>query len=153
MEIFGVFVTHEQIVLFLSLHVIISVIIAFIVAIYIKKRYDTSSEASKANDKRRLEAVAHRSLFFRALFQISLHKYNMIAVFLFFVVFNLSVPVFGYIASAWVAYFLLHVKYEQKFISTNILNLDEFGYSFLTVERIFGEGSMTNVILAEDVPK
>jgi len=153
MEVFGVHVTNEQIILFYMFHLIISIVLAFFVSIYIQKRYDTSSKASKENDKKRLEAIANRSLLFKFLFRISLHRNNPLASFLFFFIFNLSLPIFGYIASLWLGYYLLHIKYDQKFVSTNILNLDEFGYSFLKVERIFGEGSMVNVVLAEEVPK
>jgi len=153
MEIFGIYVDESYIIILYILHMIISTIISFAVMLYIKRRYKVQTEEARANDKKRLEAIAERSLIFKLLFRISLHKYNPVASFVFFFIFNYSMPVFGYIASLWFAYYLVHVKYEHKIINTNILNLDEFETSFLKVHRIFGEGSMTNVILAEDVPK
>ncbi len=153
MEIFGTYFSPNSLILMYILHIIISSVLALIVTIYIRRRYESKSKEAQANDRKRLARIANRSLFFKALFQISLHKYNPIASFLFFFLFNLSVPVFGYLATIWVAYYLVHVKYKNKVVTTNILNLDEFQVSFLEVERIFGEGSMSNIITEEDVPK
>jgi len=48
---------------------------------------------------------------------------------------------------------MINVKYEEKLLDTNVLNLDEFDESFLEVERLFGEGSMINMMNNEYVPK
>jgi hypothetical protein len=48
---------------------------------------------------------------------------------------------------------MLNVKYEEKIVNTNVLDLDEFNESFLKVERLFGEGSMINMMNNEYIPK
>jgi tetratricopeptide (TPR) repeat protein len=56
-------------------------------------------------------------------------------------------PLIGYIFSYWISWYLKHVSYEKKVLNTNILNLDEFGMSFLKIDRIFGEGSMSTLLV------
>ena len=90
---------------------------------------------------------------FKFLFKLSLHKNNQRTIFVFFFLFNISIPFLGYFFTIWIAWYLLHVKYKQKAISTNVLNLDEFSVTFLKVERIFGEGSMQDLLTNEYAPK
>jgi len=153
MNIFTLYIPELYLPYLLLVHVILSVIFAVLISFYIAKRYVSKTEFAKEMDKKRYEEIENRSLFFKFLFAASLHKYNPISTKVYFFLFNFSLPVFGYIASLWIGYYLVHIKYKQKFINTNILNLDEFGTSFLKVERIFGEGSMTNMILNDDIPK
>jgi len=153
MDIFGVYIEENYIYILLVFHIIASFFIALFVSMFIRQRYEVQTEAARKNDKMRLERIGERSLLFKILFQISLHKHNSFASFLFFFIYNISIPVFGYFASLWIAYYLVNTEYEHNVVNTSILNLDEFELSFLSVERIFGEGSMSNMILAEDIPK
>ena len=153
MDIFGVYVPSNYIVYIYIFHIVMSLAFAVGASLYVAKRYVSRTQEAKEDDEKRYKEIAQKSSIFKMLFQISLHRYNPFASLLFFFLFNISIPLLGYCATIWVAYYLVHVKYEHKVINTNMLNLDEFELSFLTVERIFGEGSMSNVILAEDVPK
>jgi len=136
-----------------TLHILLSMVSAFIIAIYNSKRFIKNTEETRAKDKVRLEETLNKSLLFRLLFKISLHKNNRVTNFLFFFLFNLAMPFIGYFLSAWVAWYLNHIKYEKRVSNTNILNLDEFGISFLKVERIFGEGSMSDLMTSEYASK
>ncbi len=133
-------------------HIVISIILALILTIYIKKRF-INNEVMKAKDLLRLEAIADKSLIFRLSFKISLHKYNRVMSFIFIFLFNIAIPVLGYPLSIWMAWYLYNVSYEKKVAQTNILNLGEFGISFLKIERIFGEGSLIDLMANKYAPK
>ncbi len=135
------------------IHVLISLILSFFISIYISKRFIEKSEKVDKIDKDRLDEIYFRNWIFKFLFKISLHKNNKITSFLFFFLFNLSIPFAGYLFSIWVALYLMNVTYEKKVANTNMLNLDEFGTSFLKVERIFGEGSMSDLMTSKYAPK
>ena len=135
------------------LHIILSIVSAILVTKYNDKRFANDTEEISAKDKHRLEEIVNKSLIFRLLFRVSLHKNNKVTNFLFMFLFNLAMPVIGYFLSAWIAWYLNNIKYEKKVSNTNILNLDEFGMSFLKVERIFGEGSMSDLMTSEYAPK
>ena len=135
------------------IHVLISLILSFFISIYISKRFIEKSEKVDKIDKDRLDEIYFRNWIFKFLFKISLHKNNKITSFLFFFLFNLSIPFVGYLFSIWVALYLMNVTYEKKVANTNMLNLDEFGTSFLKVERIFGEGSMSDLMTSKYAPK
>ncbi|MDF1883903.1 hypothetical protein JHD49_08140 [Sulfurimonas sp. SAG-AH-194-C21] len=134
------------------LHIIISIILAAILTGYIKKRFINDEEVNK-KDLGRLEEIADKSLMFRLFFKISLHKNNSKVSFLFLFLFNIAIPVLGYPLSIWTAWYLYNVKYNKKVAKTNILNLDEFGTSFLKIERIFGEGSLIDLMTSKYAPK
>ncbi|MBL0707606.1 MAG: hypothetical protein JJW00_00985, partial [Sulfurimonas sp.] len=83
---------------------------------------------------------------FKLLFRVSLHKNNQITSFLFIFLLNLSMPIVGYIATVWLVWYLVNVKYSKKVIQANVLNLEEFQTSFLKIQRIFGEGSLSELM-------
>ena len=60
---------------------------------------------------------------------------------------------FGVLASIWISWYIMNVTYSKKVENTNILNLDEFGMEYLKVERMFGEGSMSDLMTSEYAPK
>ena len=134
----------------LLIHLLISIIVAYFVAHYIKKRFPT--KGFEHEDLHRLHLMTNRSRLHRLLFHASLHRNNVKSSFNYFFIFNFSMPLLGYIASLWFAWQLVHVKYEKKMVKSNILNLDEFGVSFLEVQRIFGEGSFNNLIKNKFAP-
>lgn len=134
-------------------HIIISFILAIILTKYTAKRYVKDGEEIDARDRTRLEKIADKSILFKLLFRVSLHKNNRITSTLFVFLFNIAMPIIGYVLSLWVAWYLKNVTYEKKVTNTNMLNLDEFGMSFLKVERIFGEGSMSKLLQNKYAPK
>lgn len=138
------FVLDRYFFLFLILHTLLSIIIAFVVAHYIKKRFVT--RGYEHEDFHRLQLLTNKTRLHRLLFYASLHRNNVKSSFNYFFIFNFSMPLLGYIASVWFAWHLVHIKYEKKVIKSNILNLDEFGISFLEVRRIFGEGSFNDLM-------
>jgi len=136
----------------LLIHFILSVIIAFFSTFYLKSRF-INNEKTHLKDKKILEELAEGSFIYKLLFKISQHKHNTRNLFLFFFTFTFSLPFIGYFSSLWVIWYLKHVKYQKTLYNTNILNIDEFGISFLKVERVFGEGSMKDVLKNQYVPK
>ena len=134
----------------IAIHIILSITIAYIVSHYIKRRFVTSGYVDE--DYRRLQQLRNASYFHRLLFHASLHKNNIRSSFNYFFIFNFSMPGLGYLASFWYAWELVHVVYEKKVVDTNILNLDEFGISFLEVHRVFGEGSFHDLISSTYTP-
>jgi len=144
---------EPYLILLYLLHIILSMLSALIVSNYNSKRFKKDTEEITIKDKKRLEEIVNKSLFFRLLFRVSLHKNNKVTNFLFIFLFNLAMPLIGYFLSAWIAWYLNNIKYEKRVSNTNILNLDEFGISFLKVERIFGEGSMSDLMTSEYAPK
>ena len=133
-------------------HAIISLVLAIFLSVYVMKRFVNNDEV-KEKDKGRLEEISQESWIFRQLFKVSLHKNNRLTNILFMFLFNFSMPFVGYPFAIWITLYLKHVKYEKRAANTNILNLDEFGMSFLKTERIFGEGSMGDLMLNEYAPK
>ena len=135
------------------IHVIISAVLGFFLSFYTMNRFKTKTHEIELKDAHRLEAIAHEHIVFRILFKVSLHKNNRFTNMIFIFLFNYTMPLIGYIFSVWISWYLRHVKYENVVANTNILNLDEFGVSFLKVERIFGEGSMMDLMHSEYAPK
>jgi len=128
-------------------HIFLSVVMASIVSIYIKKRFVTTGHEHE--DLQRLHHMSNKTHFHRLLFHASLHRNNLKSSFNFFFIFNFSMPLVGFIASFWFAWQLVHTKYATQVVSNDMLNLDEFGTSFLEVRRVFGEGSFNNIILSK----
>ncbi len=138
------FVIDSYFFIALILHTVLSIVIAAGVAVYTKKRFVT--RGYEHEDLHRLQLLTNKTHLHRLLFHASLHRNNIKSSFAYFFIFNFSMPVLGYLASLWFAWHLVHVKYEKKAVKSNILNLDEFGISFLEVHRIFGEGSFNDLI-------
>ena len=145
-EFFSLIAHHIFVVL--ALHLVVSIVLSFVVSKIILKRFVKHSKKVDAEDKKRLAENALRPRINRLFFQISLHKNNQIAIFVFMLLFNISIPFLGYFFTLWVTWFLVNVKYKKKTVTTNMLNLDEFEMSFLKVERTFGEGSMNDLMLS-----
>jgi hypothetical protein len=144
----------EPYVIFLVfIHVIISLVLSIILSRLVTKRFAKDTKKVQKIDAFRLEEIENESWVFKLFFKVALHKNNRITNILFMFIFNLSIPVIGYIFSIWITIYLKNVSYEKKVANTNILNLDEFGMSFLKVERIFGEGSMSDLMVSKYAPK
>ncbi|MEA1918886.1 MAG: hypothetical protein U9N52_03515 [Campylobacterota bacterium] len=71
------------------------------------------------------------------------HTYSLIG---FFFLFNIAVPIAGFFFTAWLIYYLLHVKYEKVLNNISYINMVEFETEFPEIERIFGEGSMSDLL-------
>jgi len=134
------------------IHILISFLLAILLSSYTKKRFSTDEKYDQI-DQKRLDAISDKHKIFKVLFKVSLHKYNRITNILFMFLLSLSLPIIGYITAIWVSWYLANITYEAKVSNTNILNLDEFETSFLKVERIFGEGSMGDLMTSEYAPK
>ena len=146
--------SYEQHVLTLAvIHVAISFFLAIFLSLYTMKRFIRNTKEVKERDAARLKEIVSESKMFRLLFKVSLHKNNLLSNITFMFLFIFSIPVVGYAFAIWIAWYLNNVNYERKVSNTNILNLDEFGMSFLKVERIFGEGSMSELLRNEHAPK
>ena len=134
-------------------HAFISLLLAILLSSLIAKRFIRRSEEVDLRDQKRLDEISERSMIFKLLFNVSLHKNNRITSIFFIFLFIFAMPVIGYIAAVWTTFYLKNVSYDKKVSNTNILNLDEFGISFLKVERIFGEGSMSELMNNQYAPK
>ena len=135
------------------IHATISLVLAIFLSVYVMKRFVGNTEEIKEKDQQRLAEITQESWIFRQLFKVSLHKNNRITNIMFMFLFNFAMPFVGYPFAIWITLYLKHVRYEKRAANTNILNLDEFGMSFLKIERIFGEGSMGDLMLSEYAPK
>ncbi len=129
-----------------ALHTLTSVVLSAFASLYLKKRYTLSSKKVDAKDLKRVKQRASRGTIFKLLFRVSLHKNNRITSFLFIFLLNLLLPVVGYIATIWLVWYLVHVKYSKSVIQATVLNLGEFETSFLKIERIFGESSLNELM-------
>jgi hypothetical protein len=132
---------------------LISLFLSLLLSFFTLKRFNHNSEERKQKDIERLKAISERNFLYKLFFRASLYKNNRVTNILFFFLFNLAMPLVGYVFSLWIALYLRNVKYQKKVTNTNILNLDEFGTSFLKVERIFGEGSMSELMNSEYAPR
>jgi hypothetical protein len=144
---------EPHIIFFYGIHIIISFVLAIILSTITTERFKRKSEEINRRDFCRLDEISERSFLYKKLFNVSLHKNNRITNILFLFLFNLAMPIIGYIFSIWVAIYLKNVSYQKKVVNTNILNLDEFGMTFLKVERIFGEGSMVELMNSQYAPR
>jgi len=95
-------------IIFAILHTLLSILIAFIVGIYVKKRFVTTDHEHE--DLQRLQLMSNKTRFHRLLFHASLHRNNLKSSFNFFFIFNFSMPLVGFIASFWFAWQLVHTK-------------------------------------------
>ena len=95
------------------------------------------------------------ALFFTFIFTKYLHKKinyskRRIAIFLFAFIFSL--PLVGVVLALWFIYYITHIKYGKQLHDTQTINLDEFSNEFVDVKRIFGEGSMRDLIANDYAP-
>ncbi len=144
---------EKYVVVFYIVHIIITIIVAILSAKYLKKRFISGSDEIIEKDAIRVQAIENESFMFKLWFKVSLHRNNPKTIFLFIFVFNLSLPVVGYLFTLWTVRYLNNVSYQKRVVDTSIINLDEFETSFLKVERIFGEGSMTDLMTNDYAPK
>jgi polysaccharide biosynthesis protein PelE len=137
----------------LGLHTVISFVIAFFLSRYVTKRFIVSSYKVNKEDIYRLQEIMDKNKFYKFLFRFSLHKNNFRSSMMYFFLFNFAMPFLGYIFSILLARQMINAEYAEKISNTNLLNLDELGISFLEVERVFGEGSLNELIHSKYAPK
>lgn len=137
----------------LVFHGVLSALATLFLINNLKERYFSKEKELVEKDLFRLQLVSNESLLFKLFFEVSLRKNNLYSSALFFYLFNFTLPLMGLFLSIWVAFYLKNVEYKGRVAKTNILNLDEFGMTFQKVERIFGEGSMADLMLSEYAPK
>jgi len=137
---------------YITIYLTLSLLISYILAIYLKKRFPNADTEHQHLDLEKIKYLKG-SLFHKFLSHASLYKYNRLTITLFFFFFNIAIPILGYIFSIWLAWYLVQVKYDKKVVFTNILDLDEFKNTFIQIERVFGEGSMLNLINNPYTPK
>ena len=144
---------NDNFVIVYFFHIILSFLSAYQLAKFTRLRYPTDTTSAKKNDKQRLNEIILEGKAFKFLFQASLQKNNFKANVVFLFLFMLLMPVLGYFFAIWITWYLRNVKYSKKVHQTNILNLDEFKHSFMKIERIFGEGSMADLMTSPYAPK
>ncbi len=144
---------EEYFIVFYLVHIIISIVLAIVLSKYTAERFVTNTKEVQLQDSLRLQQISRSSRIFRLLFNVSLHKNNRKTNAIFIFLFILAMPIVGYVFSYWISYYLKTVSYHKKVLNTNILNLDEFGISFLKIDRIFGEGSMSTLLVDKYSPK
>ncbi len=74
-------------------------------------------------------------------------------VFLLSLFFNIAIPLLGYLFTLWLGYYLLRVRYAKVLKNTKMLNMQELDHEFPNVKRLFGEGSMVELMSNTDAPK
>jgi len=74
-------------------------------------------------------------------------------IFLLALFFNISMPLLGYLFTIWMLYYLLSVKYAKVLKNTKALNMQELDHEFPNVKRLFGEGSMVELMSNVDAPR
>jgi len=137
---------------YILIYLFITLIFSYIVAFYLRSRFPGPDEQHKLQDLQKIKILQHTKIQ-KILAQASLYKNNRLMATFFIFLFNVAIPIVGYIFTLWLTWYLTHVKYEQKIIFTNILDLDEFKNTFMKIERIFGESSMINLLNNDYVPK
>ncbi len=147
------FENHFYTILFI--HIVVSIILAIYLHFWLRKRF-ISNNITSLKDLEELKSIHTHTLrgkLLRFFFSYSFHKYNRIhsIIFLFFL--NFSMPIFGYLTSLWIAYFITTVKYKKIAHTTHILNLDEFETIFNETKRIFGESSLLDMMTNDYIPK
>ena len=123
-------------------HILISLLLSFFLARFISTRFVVDAD----KDSMRITELQDKSLLFRTFYIFSLSKNNMIMSLLFMFIFSLSIPILGYFFAIWIALYLRNVVYEKRVANTDVLRFDEFRTSFLIVDRIFEEGSISDLM-------
>ncbi len=67
-------------------------------------------------------------------------------IFIFFWVFNVALPLVGFLMTAWIIYYLRTVKYEEQLSNVEYIDMAGFSSEFPEVRRIFGEASMGRIL-------
>ncbi len=67
-------------------------------------------------------------------------------IILFFWIFNISLPIVGYLMTVWLVYYLTHVKYEKQLENIHSINMIDFENEFPIVSRLFGESAMVKLL-------
>lgn len=124
------FYYEEYLYIILAVHLIISLVLSYFISVYALKRFKKSSKTIDEKDELRLKQIEDKSFIYRFLFKASLHRCNQLTLFLFSLLFNISIPFLGYFFTIWLFWYMVNVKYEEKILDTNVLDLDEFGESF-----------------------
>jgi tetratricopeptide (TPR) repeat protein len=65
-------------------------------------------------------------------------------------VFNIALPVIGYILSIWLVYYLLNVQYRTELSNVDYIDMFEFENEFPQIQRVFGEASIGDLLHNED---
>jgi hypothetical protein len=137
---------------YIPLYLIITLLFSYLSAFYLRKRFPGADEIHKELDNQTIKQFKRTKLQ-KYLAKVSLYKNNRFSATFFIFLFNIAIPIVGYLFTIWIVWYLTQIKYEKKVTFTNILDLNEFKNSFMKIERVFGEGSMINLINNEYVPK
>ena len=78
---------------------------------------------------------------------------KLIAIFVLAFVFNMVLPGIGYFFTLWMGYYLLYVYHPKRLKHAKVLNMQELDHQFPRVKRMFGEGSMLELMNNEHAPK
>jgi len=70
---------------------------------------------------------------------------------LFFWLFNIAAPLIGIVLTAWIVWYLLSVTYKKQLTEVHYIDMTEIFNEFPKVQRIFGEGSMEQILTGEHV--
>lgn len=91
--------------------------------------------------------------FVTTVFLSRRYKDSKSMIFLLALFFNIIIPLLGYVLTLWMLYYLLHVKYAKVLKHTKTLNMQELDHEFPNVKRLFGEGSMVELMSNPDAPR
>lgn len=141
--------------LILAVHLVISVVLAYMLHFLLKKRFVDTPEL-RSRDEKELASIEEDSLrdrIAKRLFRLSFHRYNSFYAFLLLFLLNFSMPIVGYLSAMWIAYYLRSVVYEKRERMTHTLNLDEFDEVFAHTKRIFGESALLEMMHNPYIPK
>jgi tetratricopeptide (TPR) repeat protein len=138
---------------YMAVYILVTLLFAYILSFYLQKRFKGADKEHLALDKRSIQLIENSSWLQRTLARAFLYKNNRLMITLFFFLFNIAIPVIGYPFTLWICWYLVNITYKKSVVFTNILDLDEFKNRFMEVERVFGEGSMLNLINNEYTPK
>ncbi|NPA66214.1 MAG: hypothetical protein GXO11_04950 [Epsilonproteobacteria bacterium] len=145
----------EHFYIILVIHIVLSLLLAFYLHFWLKKRF-ISNDITTLKDLEELKLINTNTLrgkLLKFFFQYSFHKYNPVHSIMFLFFLNFSMPLFGYVASLWIAYYLKTVRYKRIVQTTHMLNLDEFETIFNETKRIFGESSLLEMMTNDYIPK
>jgi len=137
---------------YIPFYLLVTLIFSYLVSFYLRKRFPGEDEENRIIDFKQIQRLENTKVQ-KILIRASLYRNNRLMATIFIFFFNIAIPVVGYIFTLWITWYFTHIKYEKKVVFTNILDLNEFKDNFMKVERIFGEGSMINLINNEYVPK
>jgi hypothetical protein len=137
---------------YILIYLVITFIFSYIVAFYLKKRFPGENEERKLLDEKKLAHFQDTKVQ-KYFAEAALYKHNRATATLFIFLFNIAIPIVGYLFTLWLSWYLVHKKYEKTVVLTSILDLNELKDIFLKTERIFGESSMINLLNNEYVPK